>query len=145
MTTEQIDALVAEGESETLEFKSSTEQRREAARTMCAMLNARGGYVLFGVTPEGKAVGVQIGDRTMENVAAEIQSIQPPVFPEVERVRINGNREVIAFRVSPGPVNPYVYKGTAYRRVGNTTQTLSPDEYNRMLFERMHNEQRWEN
>ena len=145
MTPEQIDSLVAEGESETLEFKSSTGRRREAAKTMCAMLNARGGYVLFGVTPEGKAVGVQTGDRTVENVAAEIQRIEPPVFPGVERVRINDNREVIAVRVSPGPVKPYVYRGAAYRRVGNTTLTLSPDEYNRMLFERMHNEQRWEN
>ena len=145
MTPEQIDSLVAEGESETLEFKSSTGRRREAAKTMCAMLNARGGYVLFGVTPEGEAVGVQTGDRTVENVAAEIQRIEPPVFPEVERVRIHDNREVIAVRVSRGPARPYVYRGAAYRRVGNTTLTLSPDEYNRMLFERMHKEQRWEN
>ena len=106
MTPEQIDSLVAEGESETLEFKSSTGRRREAAKTMCAMLNARGGYVLFGVTPEGEAVGVQTGERTVENAAAEIQRIEPPVFPGVERVRINDNREVIAVRVSRGPVNP---------------------------------------
>ena len=37
------------------------------------------------------------------------------------------------------------YRGTAYRRVGNTTLAMSADEYNRMLFERMHSEQRWEN
>ena len=38
-----------------------------------------------------------------------------------------------------------MYQGVAYRRVGNTTLALSSDEYNRMLFERMHSERRWEN
>ena len=30
-------------------------------------------------------------------------------------------------------------------RVGNATRNMSADEYNRMLFERMHTERRWEN
>ena len=51
MTPNQIRALAAAGESETLEFKHTTGTRREAAQTVCAMLNQRGGHVLFGVTP----------------------------------------------------------------------------------------------
>lgn len=145
MTPEQIAALAAAGESETLEFKTSTGRRRAAAQTMCAMLNARGGYVLFGVTPEGEATGQQVGERTVEEVTAEIQMIEPPAFPEIERIRIADNREVIAVRMGRGRARPYVYRGAAYRRVGASTLTLSPDEYNRMLFERMHSEQRWEN
>lgn len=86
MTPEQIAALAAAGESETLEFKNSTGRRRAAAQTMCAMLNARGGYVLFGVTPEGEAAGQQVGERTVEEVTAEIQMIEPPAFPEIERI-----------------------------------------------------------
>ena len=39
MTAERIATVVAAGESETLEFKSTTGARREAARTVCAMLN----------------------------------------------------------------------------------------------------------
>ena len=42
MTLEQISALAVAGESETLEFKSTTGTRREAASTVCAMLNQRG-------------------------------------------------------------------------------------------------------
>ena len=53
MTPDQIAGLAAAGESETLEFKSTTGTRREAASTVCAMLNQRGGHVLFGVKPEG--------------------------------------------------------------------------------------------
>ncbi len=48
MTPEQIATLAAAGESETVEFKRTTGERREATRTLCAMLNHRGGRVLFG-------------------------------------------------------------------------------------------------
>ena len=145
MTPDQITALAATGQSETLELKCTTGTRREAARTISAMLNQRGGHVLFGVTPTGDVVGQQVSERTIEEVSAEIQRIDPPAFPEIERVRVTDGLDVIAVRVSQGSVRPYQYQGTAYRRVGNTTLAMSADEYNRMLFERMHSEQRWEN
>ncbi len=145
MTPDQIQALVALGESETLEFKATTGTRREAAATVCAMLNQRGGHMLFGVTPQGAVVGQSIGDRTIEDVSAEIQRIDPPAFPEIERIQVSANREVIAVRIAPGSSQPYQYRNVAYRRVGNTTRSMSAAEHNRMLFERMHAEQRWEN
>ena len=145
MTPEQTRTLAAAGESETLEFKSTTGTRREAVQTVCAMLNQRGGHVLFGVTPTGDVVGQHVSERTIEEVSAEIQRIDPPVFPEIERVQVAGDLEVVAVRVSQGSTRPYQYRGTAYRRVGNTTVAMSAEEYNRVLFERMHSEQRWEN
>lgn len=145
MTPEQVSVLAASGESETLEFKTTTGQRAEAAKTMCAMLNTRGGYLLFGVSPDGRTVGQQVGRQTIEDVSGEIQRIDPPAFPTVERIRIEDYLEVVAVHVRPGSVRPYVYRSTAYRRVGDTTLAMSSDEYNRMLFERMHSEQRWEN
>ncbi len=59
MTLDQIKALAASGESETLEFKATTGTRREAAMTVCAFLNQHGGQVLFGVTGAGaqKVIG----------------------------------------------------------------------------------------
>ena len=145
MTLDQIIALVAPGESETLECKTSTGTRREAARTVCAMLNQRGGNVLFGVAPDGNVMGQHVGERTMEEVGAELRRIEPPAFPAVERVQVEGDREVIVVNVHQGPTQPYTYRGTAYRRVGNATVALSSDEYGRMLFERMHSDRRWEN
>lgn len=89
MTSAQIAALASAGESESLEFKTSTGTRREAAATMCAMLNQHGGHVLFGVTPECRVVGQQVSERTIEESSDEIHRIDPPVFPEIERVRIS--------------------------------------------------------
>ena len=145
MTPDQIEAHVASGESETLEFKATTGTRREAAATICAMLNQRGGRVLFGITPEGVVVGQDVSERTIEELSGEIQRIDPPVFPEIKRIPISGDRDVISARVGPGSTPPYQYRGVSYRRVGNTTRRMSADEYNRMLFERMHTERRWEN
>ena len=47
MTLEDIVALVDAHESGTREFKSTTGERRKAAQSLCAMLNHRGGHVLF--------------------------------------------------------------------------------------------------
>ena len=145
MSLEQIAALVVSAESETLEFKATTGTRREAAATVCAMLNRRGGHVLFGVMPNGRIVGQRVNERTIEQLSAEIQRIDPPAFPEIERVRVSGDLEVIAIHVSRGASPPYQYRGASYQRIGNTTQTMSAAEYNRVLFERMHDERRWEN
>ncbi len=57
MTLEQLAALAASGESETLEFKETTRTRREAAKTVCAFPNQNGGQVLFSVSQAGVRVG----------------------------------------------------------------------------------------
>ncbi|HWO56403.1 MAG TPA: RNA-binding domain-containing protein [bacterium] len=136
---------VADGESETLEFKATTGERREAARALCAMLNHRGGRVLFGVSSDRRVLGQQVSDSTFEDLAQEARLIDPPVFPTIDRVPVGDGREVIVASVTQGQARPYSYKGVAYRRVGNTSLQMSRDEYNRMLFERLHGEQRWEN
>ena len=145
MNIKRIVALTAYGESETLEFKATTGTRREAAKTVCAFLNRGGGQVLFGVTPDGAVMGQQVSERTIEELSAEFRQIDPPAFPTVERVGMDGGREVIVVSTGQGASRPYTYRGTAYRRIGNTTLGMSAGEYNRMLFERMHSEQRWEN
>lgn len=145
MTPEQIAALVASGESETLEFKETSGTRREAARTVCAFLNQGGGQVLFGVTPNRAVTGQQVSERTIEELSAELRRIDPPAFPTIERVPVEHSREVVVVSTGQGASRPYTYRGIAYGRVGNTTLAMSGDEYQRMLFERLHSEQRWEN
>ena len=63
ITVEETAQLVADGESETVEFKATTGQRTEAARSLSAMLNGGGGRALFGVLPGGRIVGQQTAGR----------------------------------------------------------------------------------
>jgi ATP-dependent DNA helicase RecG len=141
----QVIAWAAAGESETLELKRTTGERRDATRTLCAMLNHRGGRVMFGVGPDHRVSGQDVSDHTLEEVAQELKAIDPPVYPSIERVPVGDGREVLVVSVSAGPNRPYRYKGQGYRRVGSASQILSRNEYERMLLERVHGELRWEN
>lgn len=145
MNIDQLSALVATGESERMECKETTGTRREAAMTMCAFLNQQGGQVLFGVTPAGTVVGQQVSERTIEELSAELRQIDPLAFPKVDRFPVGGEREVIMVSTGQGTSRPYTYRGSAYRRVGNTTIKMSAHEYTRTLMERVHKENRWEN
>lgn len=102
MTPELISSWVSSGESETLEFKRSTGELRAATRTLCAMLNHRGGRVLFGVEPDGRVAGQHVSGRTVEDLAQELREIDPPSFPDrpsVEAVLIQKGR----LKESPPP------------------------------------------
>jgi len=110
----------------------------------CAMLNHRGGRVIFGVEPDARVVGQQLNDHALEEVVQELREIEPPVFPTIERVALNGGREVLVVSVDAGHSRPYSFRGQAFRRVGATNQTLSREEYNRVLLERLHADSRWE-
>ncbi len=145
ITVKDIESWVRSGESETVEFKRTTGERREAARTICAMLNHRGGRVIFGVEPSGRIIGQMVSDRTVEEVAQEVGEIEPPVFPGIERVDVAEGRQLLVVTIQAGSGQPYAYRGHAYRRVGNTSRQLSREEYNRILLERLHSDQRWEN
>ena len=145
MTHAEIEALAAAGESETLELKASTGERVAGAMAVCAMLNHRGGTVLFGVQPNRHASGQKVGDRTIEQLSAALSEIDPPAFPTIEQVRVRGDLSVVVVTVSVGQHQPYSHRGRALRRVGNTNRAMSRDEYHRVLLERLHGQHRWEN
>lgn len=98
----QLQAQVAQAESETLEFKQTTGERREAMQVLFAMLNHRGGRVLFGVEPTEKIIGQQVSGHTLEDVTQEIQQIDLPVFPTAERVDVTSGLQVMSITVTTG-------------------------------------------
>ena len=79
MLLNEIENWVAQGESETLEFKKSTSQLNACGETLCGFLNRSGGTILIGVNAQGKVVGQMIGDRTMQEIANLIRRIEPDV------------------------------------------------------------------
>lgn len=144
MNTEELHELVRSGESDRVEFKKTTGQRSEGVRTVCAMLNGVGGFVLFGVTPASKVVGQIVATQMLEDVHNELRRIEPPAFPDVETVVLGNGSSVIALRV-PSGVGPYAYNGRPYMRNGPTTIVMPQSIYERKLLERSHATNRWEN
>ena len=118
-TLQDIESWVHGGESEVVEFKRSTGERREGTRTICAMLNHRGGRLVFGIEPNGRIIGQMVSDRTIEEVAQEIGEIEPPVFPAIERLDLPNGMQLVVVTTQSRSAQPYSYRGHAYRRVGN--------------------------
>lgn len=144
MTPEELSQLVGAGESETLEFKKTTGELEAAARTLCGMLNQRGGRVIFGVDRRGRILGQQLTAGSMEDVSRALQLIDPPIAPSMAETDVRPGQQALTVTVERGRLRPYVYKGVAYLRVGATTIKLSREEANRILVERLHAGERWE-
>lgn len=144
MNLEELGQLVARGESERLEFKTTTGQRVDATKTVCALLNGQGGYVLFGISDKGEILGQHFTTKTLEDIAVELRRIDPPAFFNIETLAIGDEKAVIILCV-PGNRGIYAYNGRAYVRHGPTTQIMPPDEHNKRLLEKFHTQRRWEN
>jgi len=144
MNLSSLIQLVTQGESETLEFKHSTGQRTDGAKTACAMLNGLGGFVLFGVSNRGELVGQTIGTETLEDIAREVARFEPAVKPDAEVIALDNGKAVLALRLTGGG-GPYTYDGRPYVRVGTVTRVMPRQHYERLLLEHMHAAHRWEN
>jgi ATP-dependent DNA helicase RecG len=144
MSPAELAAIVQSGESEKVEFKKTTGQRSDGAKTVCAMLNGQGGFVLFGVTDAGEVRGQQVSAGTLEDLVHELRRIEPQPLLNPERVPLENGLEVIALPVPGRSGGPYTYDGRPYVRQGPTTLVMPQDEYGRRLVERAHPTHRWE-
>lgn len=145
MTLAEIADLVTGGESETLEFKKTTGSLNSGMQTLCAMLNGKGGKLIFGVTPEGDITGQSFSDATLRDIYQSLSEIKPAVLPQVTRVEVSRNASVLCISAEAGASAPYSYRGRWYARTGSSTRELSGEEINRFLLERNLGDNRWEN
>ena len=146
MNLADIRRLAARGESGEAEFKKSTTQLKRAAETLCGFLNANGGHLLFGVSPDGTIAGQDVGDSTLRDIAATLGRFEPPAPVSVERVGLKSRREVLVLTAAMAHESrPFVFGGRPYQRVGSTTSLMPQDRYQRLLLERAHARRRWEN
>jgi ATP-dependent DNA helicase RecG len=141
-----LQSLVAQGESETLEFKRSTAELKRTGESLCAFLNGDGGKVLIGVGPDGKLVGQDVADTTLRDVAAMLSRFEPPARVEISQVEVGNGRYVIVLDAASARQHaPVVFESKAYKRVGSTTTVMSQEEYAHLLLDRSHSRHRWEN
>lgn len=116
-----------------IEYKQSLGEKHEATVALAAFATARGGEVRFGIAPDGRRVGVQIGKNSLEELANYIkQSTDPPLFPDL-LVEGEEASAVIVVRVEESPIKPVWAFGRPYKRVGRTNQGLSREETQRLV------------
>ena len=120
-------------ESETIEFKRSTAELKEAVVAIAAMLNKHDqGEVYFGISDDGKVVGQDIGRMTIREVTqAVVDNIEPKIYPKVETRKIEGKDCIVI--EAHGINSPYFAYGRAYIRVGESNKALSPQKIETLI------------
>lgn len=132
-------------ETETLEFKKSTGELKEAMNSICAILNKhQKGELYFGVKNDGTPIGQIVTEESLREVSQKIgNSIEPQIYPDVSKVTID-NRDCIYVRFEGNDV-PYFASGVAKIRVADEDLTMSPKELSEYIRRNQLEENKWEN
>lgn len=132
-------------ETETLEFKKSTGELKEAMYSICAILNKhQHGEIYFGVKPDGTPIGQVVTEESLREVSQKIKNfIEPKRYPEINKVVIDG-RDCIHVKFAGNQV-PYFANGIAKIRVADEDLTMSPEEITQLILKSGREGNRWEN
>ena len=120
-----IETLITHGEDQHVEFKASLRVREEIGETISAFANTHGGVILVGVSDTGEVLGVDIGKKTLEDVANWVkQNTDPPIYPDVTVPQRDG-KEIIGISIQESDEKPVFFKDRVFQRVGKTNQRIS--------------------
>ena len=129
MTKKDVLSFLKEGESQSLEFKESFGE--EALETICAFANADGGVILVGVKDSAELVGLQVGRKTMEDWAHQINStMDPRIKVDIKETSLvlPNKLKVMQINVPQAQFSAVSYKGRFFRRVGKTNQKMTGED-----------------
>ena len=92
--------FVDKRETQNIEFKESLKLKEEIGKTVSAFSNSDGGVVLVGVFDNGRILGVDIGNNTLEELANYIKrNTDPQIFPSVN-VQEVGEKNIVEVSVT---------------------------------------------
>jgi ATP-dependent DNA helicase RecG len=125
MTKEELKKLIDQSEGHNLELKKSTSLRQEIGQAVSAFANTDGGVILVGISPDGEIVGVDIGKKTLEDLANTIkENTDPKIYPQMKIHNVDG-KNVIEIIVKEADEKPVFFSSRAYQRVGRTSPMIS--------------------
>lgn len=132
-------------ETETLEFKRSTGELKEAVHSICAILNKHQcGELYFGVKTDGTVIGQVVTEESLREVSQKIKNfIEPRIYPEISKV-VLGGRDCIHVKFS-GKQIPYFAYNVARIRVADEDLVMSREEITSFLLKTEDDGNRWEN
>ncbi|UUM21779.1 ATP-binding protein [Mycoavidus sp. SF9855] len=146
MDIDQLRSLITRGESETVEFKTSTAQLKAAFETLCGFLNTQGGTVLIGVKDNGEIIGQNVTDQTHQDIAREINKIEPYAEIKTYYVPLKKDQEIqlIVLVATSGANAPYFYDSRPFLRNQSTTIRMPRERYEQLLYNRKSTVLTWE-
>ena len=140
-----MDQVLTMTETETVELKKSLAELKQGLISLAAMLNKHGQAELwFGIAPNGKAVGLEINEKTLRDVSQAIAAhIEPVIYPHITQQCIDG-KHCLQIKAE-GWQQPYLAYGRAYMRVADEDKKLSASELKNLILQNNQDALRWEN
>ncbi len=131
-------------ESETVEFKKSTGELKEAIISIASILTKHNkGVLYFGVKNDGTVIGQDINDDSLRKVSQAIGNhISPTIYPEIS-VETFGSRQCIKVSFE-GHHASYLAYNIPRIRVADEDLVLDQTTYNEMLAKRNDISYSWE-
>ncbi|MGQ3055914.1 MAG: ATP-binding protein [Nevskia sp.] len=141
LTPDELNQLIANGESDRIERTISTTNTDKFGQAVCAFANdlpnhRQPGYLLIGVADDGHLSGLQVSDQLLQNLSGlrSDGNIQPLPQISVYKVELAGGG-VAVVEVQPSDLPPVRYKSGVWVRIGPRKATASEQE-ERALTER---------
>ncbi len=130
-------------ETETIEFKKSTGELKEAMKSISSILNKHGiGTLYFGIKPNGDVTGQEISESTLRDVSRTIyESISPRIYPTIKEEKID-DANVIKVEFN-GNEMPYSAYGRYYIRTADEDREASTSELRKFFLANEYKE-KWE-
>lgn len=122
----EIEKLLTQPESKTLEFKSELSSLDPILKTIIAFANTAGGILIIGRDQNGELVGINDIFKAEERLANGIaDNIHPPILPEIEITTIN-SKNLLVVKVAHWKGPFYLKKlgipNGIYVRLGSTSR-----------------------
>ncbi|MFN2355236.1 MAG: ATP-binding protein [Desulfopila sp.] len=127
MNPEDLQALIATGEGQLLEFKRSG--IAHLGREICAFANSLGGRILIGVDNDGKIHPAVPNNNLRSEVQSIARNLEPPLMVECEDLA-----GVLVVSVPASRFKPHSSSGKFYLREGATCQQMNRDEIREFFY-----------
>ena len=118
-------------ENKSLEFKSAISD--SFLKTVSAFANYGTGEIVFGVSDEGKIIGLNDPINACLIIENKINDSINPI-PNYN-LDADSNKKTVMLKVFEGLDKPYTYKNRAYKRNDSSTIAVEKLEYNRLILE----------
>lgn len=118
-------------ENKSLEFKSAISD--SFLKTVSAFANYGTGEIVFGVSDEGKIIGLNDPINACLIIENKINDSINPI-PNYN-LDVDSKKKTVMLKVFEGLDKPYTYKNRAYKRNDSSTIAVEKLEYNRLILE----------
>ncbi|MEA1049120.1 ATP-binding protein [Lamprobacter modestohalophilus] len=137
MLRQELEELIANGESSGLELKRDDVRPEQLAKEIVALANVQGGRILLGVEDDGQISGLQRTDAQDWVLNVFRDKVHPQIIPFYEEVRLDDDVRVGVISLAPGISKPYVVRHNGreeiYIRMGNRSEIASREQQLRLF------------